>query len=152
MIEPNPHLYKILRKAVSDTESTLSYPINTICDFFPTQTVAQQQFDVIVCVLVLCSVQDLEATIAEVYQLLKPGGRFIFLEHVCPPQPSLKYSVARLIGPLWTSFGDGCVLTRQTEDAIRQLPWKHVDINRFNKKAKGLERLASHGICGHTIK
>src|SRR5690606_29297239 len=38
-------------------------------------------FDTVVETLVLCTVADPEATAAEIRRVLKPGGRFLFMEH-----------------------------------------------------------------------
>jgi SAM-dependent methyltransferase len=39
-------------------------------------------FDTIVCIRVLCSVPNPEKTIADLYNMLKPGGKMIVLEHI----------------------------------------------------------------------
>jgi ubiquinone/menaquinone biosynthesis C-methylase UbiE len=39
-------------------------------------------YDAVLGTLVLCSVDSLPAAVAEVQRVLRPGGRFIFLEHV----------------------------------------------------------------------
>jgi SAM-dependent methyltransferase len=41
--------------------------------------------DAVVATFVLCSVQDPDASLAEVRRVLRPGGRFVFLEHVAAP-------------------------------------------------------------------
>jgi len=43
---------------------------------------ADASFDAVVSTLVLCSVPELDTTLREVWRVLKPGGRFLFLEHV----------------------------------------------------------------------
>eukprot|EP00043_Microstomoeca_roanoka_P005686 m.57335 g.57335 ORF g.57335 m.57335 type:complete len:248 (-) comp13071_c2_seq1:208-951(-) len=155
LLEPNPHLYTELEKRAAKV-GDIPFAIETINDFFPSQATADNQYDVIVCVLVLCSVHDLEATLKEAHRLLKPGGRMLFLEHVCPPRPSLKYFAAVMVSPLWSSVGDGCQLTRETESVIRQLSWREVHIEQYVKdmppSACGLERLTSCTIKGHAIK
>ena len=161
MVEPNPHLYARLAEqadgATQDMDARLSFPINTINAFFPTDTLPPgKQYDAVVFTLVLCSVQDLHKTIEQARKLLKPGGRLVFLEHVCPPKYSAKYFAARVIGPLWTSFGDGCELTRETEAAIRAFDWDAVELDRFDKTlpnhGMSLEWLANHIIMGKATK
>ena len=39
-------------------------------------------FDTVVCTLALCSIPDDRAAIAEVFRVLRPGGRFVLVEHV----------------------------------------------------------------------
>ena len=41
-----------------------------------------QLFDEIVCLRVLCGVLDQASGVADLYSLLKPGGRFVVFEHV----------------------------------------------------------------------
>lgn len=48
--------------------------------------VADASVDAVVSTLVLCSVEDGAATLQEVLRVLKPGGRFYFIEHVAAPQ------------------------------------------------------------------
>ena len=38
--------------------------------------------DAVICTLVLCTVDDQAAALAEVRRILRPGGRFVFIEHV----------------------------------------------------------------------
>ena len=41
--------------------------------------------DVVLCTLVLCSVRDVGTVLDEVLRVLRPGGRFLFVEHVIAP-------------------------------------------------------------------
>jgi ubiquinone/menaquinone biosynthesis C-methylase UbiE len=47
--------------------------------------VADSSMDAAVCTLVMCSVSDVAATLKEVQRVLKPGGLFLFVEHVAAP-------------------------------------------------------------------
>lgn len=70
-------------------------------------------FDTVVETLVLCTVADPEATAAEIRRVLKPGGRFLFTEHVRSESPRLGRIQDRMEGP-WKKFADGCHCNRRT--------------------------------------
>ena len=74
-------------------------------------------FDTAVAALVLCTVTDPRAALDEIARVLKPGGRFIFLEHVRAEDPGLARWQDRL-HPLWLRFGHGCNCNRATLETI----------------------------------
>ncbi|HYV67862.1 MAG TPA: class I SAM-dependent methyltransferase, partial [Myxococcales bacterium] len=74
-------------------------------------------FDTAVATLVLCTVPDPGAAVAEARRVLKPGGRLLFLEHVRSEQPGLARWQDRLERP-WRFFGDGCHCNRDTVSTI----------------------------------
>jgi ubiquinone/menaquinone biosynthesis C-methylase UbiE len=43
---------------------------------------ADASFDTVVCTLSLCTIPDHRAAIAEMYRVLRPGGRLVLLDHV----------------------------------------------------------------------
>lgn len=75
-------------------------------------------FDAVVSTLVLCSVPDLAASLAEVHRVLKPGGRFVFLEHVAADERPGRLLWQKRIEPFWRWFAGNCHLTRRTGQAI----------------------------------
>jgi ubiquinone/menaquinone biosynthesis C-methylase UbiE len=70
-------------------------------------------FDTVVSTLVLCTVPDADAAITEIRRVLKPGGRFLFIEHVLADGERLARWQHRL-APAWKVFGDGCNCNRET--------------------------------------
>jgi ubiquinone/menaquinone biosynthesis C-methylase UbiE len=79
------------------------------------------RFDTAVAALVLCTVTDPARTLEEIARVLKPGGRFIFMEHVRATDPGLAKWQDRL-HPLWLRFGHGCHCNRPTLDTIEASP------------------------------
>jgi SAM-dependent methyltransferase len=77
-------------------------------------------FDAVVATLVLCTVGDVEETLAEVVRVLKPGGRLLFLEHVrAPEEGGLSRAQDFFRGP-WFLLGHGCNCNRDTVGAIER--------------------------------
>jgi ubiquinone/menaquinone biosynthesis C-methylase UbiE len=78
-------------------------------------------FDTVALTLVLCTVPDPEAGLREIDRVLKPGGLFLFLEHVRSEEPGLARWQDRLETP-WKWFGDGCHCNRDTLRMIEASP------------------------------
>ncbi|CAN8239063.1 unnamed protein product [Cochlearia groenlandica] len=76
--------------------------------------------DSVVATLVLCSVSDVTQTLNEIKRVLKPGGIFIFLEHVAAKDGSMFRRLQELLNPLQQRFADGCRLTRNTRECISE--------------------------------
>lgn len=95
---------------------------------------ADDRFDTVVATLVLCTVPDVAGTLREVARVLRPGGRFLFLEHVRSPEPGLARWQDRLERP-WKLFGAGCHCNRDTAAAIdgSELALEEVEAGRIPK-------------------
>jgi SAM-dependent methyltransferase len=74
-------------------------------------------FDTVVSTLVLCSVRDQDRALAEVRRVLKPGGRFLFVEHVRAEDPRRARWQDRLERP-WRVVAMGCHPNRATLERI----------------------------------
>ena len=89
-----------------------------------------ESFDAVVCMLVLCSVQDMHAALAEIFRVLRPGGRLLFVEHVAARQHSTRLAWQRRLEPLWKRVAGNCHLTRDTEAAIHRVGFQIERIER----------------------
>lgn len=78
------------------------------------------EFDAVVFALVLCSVRDQAAALAEARRVLAPGGQVRFLEHVRPHgRWGRRVATALDASGAWPLLGGGCHLARDTGAAIR---------------------------------
>src|SRR4029453_1484499 len=75
-------------------------------------------FDAAVTSLVLCSVPDVPATLAEIRRVLRPGAELRFFEHVRADTPGLARLQGVLDATLWPPFVGGCHTHRDTRAAI----------------------------------
>ena len=86
-------------------------------------------FDTVVSLVVLCSVRDPEAALAEMRRVLRPGGRFLFSEHVRSDDPAVARRQDRYARP-WGWFTCGCHPNRDTLGAIEAAGFELAELER----------------------
>jgi ubiquinone/menaquinone biosynthesis C-methylase UbiE len=69
--------------------------------------------DTVVSTLVLCTVPDPAATVAELRRVLRPGGSLLFIEHVRAGTPRAARAQRRWARP-WAAVAGGCRCDRDT--------------------------------------
>lgn len=87
--------------------------------------------DAVVGTLVLCSVRDPRAALAEVRRVLRPGGAFVFIEHVAAPRGTLLRRVQRTLRAPWAFCGGGCHPDRESWRDVEQAGFASVEIEHF---------------------
>lgn len=77
-----------------------------------------EPFDAVVCSLVLCSVDEPETVLHQLYSRLRPGGELRYLEHVA--SPGLRGGLQRVAdATVWPRLLGNCHTHRDTELSIR---------------------------------
>jgi len=112
--------------------------------------VPDDSFDAVVSTLVLCTVGNPMNTLAEIYRVLKPQAKLIFIEHVAAVNNPKRLKWQKRLEPIWKMIGCGCHLTRQTEQLIIQAGFQLQEITR--ESMRGVPPIVRPSIRGIAIK
>lgn len=127
--EPDNDMRKQLKNKISQ------YPNQNISinnEKAESLSIPDNSLDYVISTLVCCSVKDLQRSLNEINRVLKPGGRYIFMEHVAAIDGSHCRRWQNLINPLWKKIAGNCHLNRDTESAIKSCGFKMIEIKREN--------------------
>ena len=104
--------------------------------------------DCVVSTLVCCSVQSPQASLQQVYRVLKPGGQFLFMEHVAAENNPKRLKWQNRINPIWKRISGNCHLNRETEKYILEAGFKIKTIQKASmRKAPPFVRPTIRGIA-----
>jgi ubiquinone/menaquinone biosynthesis C-methylase UbiE len=79
---------------------------------------ADDSFDTVVSMVVLCTVKDQRQALEEIRRVLRATGQFLFSEHIRSEDPRRARWQDRL-EPIWGAVANGCHPNRRTLEAIR---------------------------------
>jgi ubiquinone/menaquinone biosynthesis C-methylase UbiE len=127
-MEPEPRLRAIAQRAVAEAPVPVEVA-DGLADRLP---VADHSMDAAVFCLVLCSVPDPVAALAEARRVLRPGGRLRVLEHGRADGHPVLARVQRLMdATFWPRLAGGCHTGRDTAAAIEQAGFTMDRVERF---------------------
>ena len=85
-IEPDPHFAKDIAIKLKKHDLQDKYKLLTCgiedSEILRREGIAEGSMDTILSIQVLCLVRDVRSVMREVWKLLRPGGSFVFWEHV----------------------------------------------------------------------
>lgn len=126
-IEPNPFMHARLRRAAAGQGLELE-----IRDVVAERIdLPDASADAVISSLVLCTVADLDAVLAEVRRVLRPGGRFSFAEHVVAREHTPTRWVQRALRRPWAWVFEGCSCERDLASAIESAGFASVNMQRY---------------------
>ncbi len=126
VVEPNFGMSSRLRRRIKETAVEVDQRI-TSSESLPFQDCS---FDFVVSTFTLCSIQNVEQALREMYRVVRPGGRFVFLEHGLSPEPKVQKWQRRLN---WIQgiIGDGCRLDIDVRQLVVAATFHSIDIENF---------------------
>ena len=104
--------------------------------------------DTVVSTFTLCTIPDLPRALAEVRRVLRPGGRFLFLEHGLDPDPRVARRQRRA-SPLQQRVVGGCHLDRDPAVAVRDAGLTLASLVHRRMAGPGALSYLSLGAAGH---
>jgi ubiquinone/menaquinone biosynthesis C-methylase UbiE len=113
VVDPNPGMNAMAQRRIA--QSPLKVDIQQLSgEALP---MPDHTFDSVVSTWTLCSIPKVETALQEIYRVLKPGGRFFFIEHGLSPDVKTRQWQNRLT-PLQKRLADGCHLNRPMQSLI----------------------------------
>ncbi|HEU0006642.1 MAG TPA: class I SAM-dependent methyltransferase [Terriglobia bacterium] len=126
-IEPNTYMHGYLRELGAKLGLSLDIRVGT-AEQLP---VPANSMDAVISTQVPCSVAEPAKVLQEIQRVLKPGGRFLFLEHVAAARGTSLRRWQRLARPISALLGDGCHPDRETWSDIEQAGFAPIQLEHF---------------------
>lgn len=126
-VEPNTLLHERIRHRASG----LGTPVRLLAGSAERLDLPDESVDAVVGTLVLCSVGDQARALAEILRVLKPGGRYVFIEHVAAPLGTRTRRIQETWTPILRRLPGGCSPNRETRRLIERAGFGAVADERF---------------------
>ncbi|MDJ0701821.1 MAG: class I SAM-dependent methyltransferase [Leptolyngbyaceae cyanobacterium MO_188.B28] len=144
VVDPNPGMATIAETRIAASP----FAIDTQLLSSEALPMADDTFDSVVSTWTLCSIPNIDQALQEIHRVLKPTGRFFFIEHGRSPDLSVQIWQDRLT-PIQRVIADGCHLNRPMQTLLERY-FKVVTVDRFY--AEGLPRIAGYMYRGVAAK
>lgn len=114
-LDPSKELFAYAANRIASAQFPVEYLPNS-AEHIPLQ---DNSVDTIVSTWSLCSIPDLQKALTEMCRVLKPGGKFLFVEHGQSPK-KINSLVQKLVTPITRHFRGNCHFDRKIDDYIHK--------------------------------
>ncbi|MFN6565308.1 MAG: class I SAM-dependent methyltransferase [Nostoc sp. ChiSLP01] len=114
-VDVNPGMNALANKRISDS----GIAVEQLLLSSENLPMADNTFDSVVSTWTLCSIANVQQALKEIYRVLKPGGRFFFVEHGLSDKLNIQVWQHRLT-PIQKVIADGCHLNRDIQKLVEQ--------------------------------
>jgi ubiquinone/menaquinone biosynthesis C-methylase UbiE len=126
-VDNNPGARAIAARRIQKSPPTFEVDSQTLSS--ESLPMADQTFDCVVSTWTLCSISNVTQALQEIYRVLKPSGRFFFVEHGLSDNRKVQVWQNRF-NPIQRIVGDGCNFNRDIRQLVEQ-QFSQVKIEAF---------------------
>jgi ubiquinone/menaquinone biosynthesis C-methylase UbiE len=141
LVEPSAPMRARLARRVDELRDRLPVDTRIVVGTADALPAEDGSIDTLVSTLVLCSVPDVDAAVAELRRVLAPDGRLLLIEHVAGHGRTRRLQGA--IDPAWRVVARGCRLVRDTRGALER--------GGFDTSAVDAWRMPGGGVTGPAL-
>jgi len=127
-IEPNIHMHDKLRKAAEKYNIHLEIKsmVGEAIDL------TDNSCEFVISTLVLCTVKDLTECLRQIKRILKPSGKFVFIEHVRAKEKTFLSLIQNLLHRPWHYCFEGCHTNRDIKPVIESAGFSDLHIDAYS--------------------
>jgi ubiquinone/menaquinone biosynthesis C-methylase UbiE len=125
-VDPTP----MLPTRMARRRAAMHFPVEITHQSAERLPYEDRTFDCVVSTWTLCTIPDAVRALGEVRRVLKPDGKFLFLEHGRSDDEKIAAWQDRL-NPIQNMIGCGCNLNRRIDDLIAQAGLSITQLDRF---------------------
>jgi ubiquinone/menaquinone biosynthesis C-methylase UbiE len=104
------------------------------------------RFDCVVTTWTLCSIPDADAALSEMRRVLKPGGRYLFIEHgLGRDERTIRWQ--ERLNPLWSRLTEGCNINRRIDELVERAGFELASIDEFRGKGPSIVSHLYRGVA-----
>lgn len=125
-LDPSLELYNLAKERISKVTFAVEY-LQASAEKIP---LGDGVIDTVVSTWSLCTIPQPEQALKEVLRVLKPGGKFMFIEHGKSPR-QLTFNVQKALTPAWRHLSGNCHLDREIDKLIKEAGFEFQEIESF---------------------
>ena len=108
------------------------------------------RFDTVVTTWTLCSIPEVGKALREMRRVIKPGGRYVFVEHGRADVASTARWQDR-VNPVWNRLCDGCNINRKIDRLVEEGGFELDRLERFRAKGPGIVAQMYRGVATRSV-
>ncbi len=132
-LDPSLELYNLAETRIKEA----SFPVEYLKASAENIPLSENTIDTVVSTWSMCSIPRPELALKEIFRVLKPAGKFIFIEHgKSPGRFTAKWQ--KWLTPIFGCVSGGCHLDREVDQLISRAGFKITDLETFPQKRRPL--------------